>query len=133
MELDPDKLLALYPGFTSVLGPYTRKDGRQHIVLNNSTLPKNTRGKTKTVSYPKALMECYLGRRLESDETVDHIDDNIMNNAQSNLQVLSRADNASKGHVTGASSSKSIVEYSRSAEGRAASSERMTEYNRKYK
>ena len=34
------KLLKLYPEFDKVNGPYTRKDGRQHIILNNTKLPK---------------------------------------------------------------------------------------------
>ena len=30
------KLLLLYPDFDKVTGPYPRKDGRKHVVLNNS-------------------------------------------------------------------------------------------------
>ena len=67
-----------------VYGPYTRKDGRQHIVYVKE-------GKRITVSYPKYLMECYLGRYLSNDETIDHIDRNINNNELSNLRVISRS------------------------------------------
>ena len=66
-----------------VYGPYTRKDGRQHVVL--------VEGKKKTsMSYPKFLMEKHLGRKLEESETVDHKDRDITNNDLSNLQVLTR-------------------------------------------
>lgn len=83
-------LLELYPDFTSVTGPYKRKDGREHIVLNNTNLPKNTKGKLKTISYPKAIIEVYMNRRLKDHETVDHIDKNPLNNDILNLQVLDR-------------------------------------------
>lgn len=85
-----EQLLSLYPPYTSVCGPYTRRDGRQHIVLNDSMKSKGEKGKTKTISYPKALMEVFLGRRLEENETVDHVDGNFSNNAPENLQVLDR-------------------------------------------
>lgn len=72
-----------------VYGPYTRKDGRQHVVLYD--------GKTrKTVSYGKYLLEQHLGRSLLSDETCDHIDGDFTNNDLSNLQVLTRRDNILK-------------------------------------
>ena len=41
-------------------------------------------------------MENHLGRKLNADETVDHIDGNIYNNDISNFQILSRRDNALK-------------------------------------
>jgi hypothetical protein len=49
----------------------------------------------KTVSYPKYLVECELGRYLEDDETVDHIDGDFTNNDFANLQVLSRKEHVS--------------------------------------
>ncbi len=94
--MDKEKLLELYPGYTSVLGPYARLDGRKHIVLNNANAAKGTDRKTKTVSYPKALLEIKLGRVLVGDETTDHIDKNKFNDSLDNLQVLSHADNARK-------------------------------------
>lgn len=75
-----------------IYGPYLRKDGRQHLVIN-------TDGKTTTISYPKWLMENHLNRKLESWETVDHIDNNPLNNEITNLQILSRAENARKSVV----------------------------------
>lgn len=68
-----------------VYGPYTRKDGRQHIILYDPITQKR-----KTISYPKYLIEQYLGRELEADETVDHIDRDFTNNDLSNLQILKR-------------------------------------------
>lgn len=74
-----------------VYGPYTRKDGRQHVVLYEH-------GVHKTMSYPKFLLEQKLGRSLLDNETCDHIDNNHTNNCLSNLQVLSRLDNSLKAH-----------------------------------
>ena len=70
-------------------GPYTRKDGRQHVIFYED-------GKRKTVSYPKYLLETKLGRTLLPNETCDHIDNNPLNNDLNNLQVLSRSDNTKK-------------------------------------
>jgi hypothetical protein len=41
-------------------------------------------------------MELKLGRKLRLDETVDHIDGDFKNNDLTNLQILSRSENASK-------------------------------------
>jgi hypothetical protein len=72
-----------------VYGPYTRKDKRQHVVIVEN-------GKSRTVSYPKWIMEQHLGRKLSTDETVDHIDENVQNESIDNYQILSRADNVRK-------------------------------------
>jgi len=72
-----------------VYGPYTRKDGRQHVILYKD-------GMRTTVSYPKYLIEQKLGRPLSSCETCDHIDGDYTNNCLNNLQVLTRADNIRK-------------------------------------
>ncbi len=90
-EVDQKRLLELYPEYDSVLGPYFRKDGRKHIVLNNSKAKYKEVGKTKTISFPKALMEVHLGRKLLPDETVDHIDRDKTNDELSNLAVCSRS------------------------------------------
>lgn len=74
-----------------IYGPYTRKDGRQHIVIYEN-------GKHKTISYPKYLLETKLGRPLLPNETCDHIDNDYTNNSLENLQVLTRSDNSKK-HV----------------------------------
>ena len=72
-----------------IYGPYTRKDGRQHVILYENN-------KRKTVSYPKYLLETKLGRSLLPHETCDHIDGNPLNNSLDNLQLLSRSDNIRK-------------------------------------
>ena len=72
-----------------VYGPYTRKDGRQHVIVHEN-------GKRSTVSYPKYLLESKLGRKLLPHETCDHIDNDYTNNSLDNLQVLTRGDNSRK-------------------------------------
>lgn len=74
---------------TIVYGPYTRKDGRKHIVLY---WPSENR--RQTVSYPKWLIEQHLGRFLLPDETVDHINRDFTDDRLENLQILKRADHA---------------------------------------
>lgn len=71
----------------SVYGPYKKKtDGRLFVItINNET------GDRKTISYPKWLMECQLGRTLDPDlETVDHFDSNKDNNSLDNLKIIDR-------------------------------------------
>lgn len=67
-----------------IYGPYLGKDKRLRIIV------KFSNGTKTTVSYPKYLMEVHLGRYLEKNETVDHIDGNPLNNDINNLQVLDR-------------------------------------------
>lgn len=67
-----------------IYGPYlNKKDNRLRciIVKNN---------KKKTISYPKLLMEKYLDRYLDFDETIDHIDKNPLNNNINNLRIINR-------------------------------------------
>ena len=73
-----------------IYGPYTRKDGRMHMVVVHDDKTKTT------ISYPKYVMEQKLGRKLTPDETVDHIDGNPFNNHPDNFQILSRRENALK-------------------------------------
>lgn len=57
---------------------YLCKDGRIRIY------DKETK---KVLSYPKYLMEHYLGRPLKIDEEVHHKDGNPLNNDLSNLEI----------------------------------------------
>lgn len=79
-----------------IYGPYTRKDGRKHVILYDPNV-----GLRKTVSYPKYLMEQHIGRPLEKWETVDHIDEDFTNDNLDNLQILSRKNNIQKSLING--------------------------------
>ncbi len=48
----------------------------------------------KTVSYPKYLMEVHVGRLLEEDEIVHHIDRDFTNDDINNLEIKPRKDHA---------------------------------------
>lgn len=73
-----------------VYGPYKRKtDGRQIVII------KEDDGTSRTVSYPKWLLELQLGRRLDPDlETVDHWDSNKDNNDLDNLRIVPREEHS---------------------------------------
>ena len=68
-----------------VYGPYLRKDGRKHVVIIDGK-------RRRTVSYPKYLMEQYLGRELSRDETVHHKDGDYTNDDLNNLELINRSD-----------------------------------------
>lgn len=74
-------------------GPYRRKDGRWQLTI------KKDDGKTTSVSYPKWLYETTTGYSLKDNETIDHKDNNPDNNQLTNLQVLTRKENALKSVV----------------------------------
>ena len=85
MDFDSEHFIVMVYKDCKMYGPYNNsKDGRLRCVVVFQD------GKKKTVSYPKYLMEVHLGRYLTSDETVDHIDGNFLNNDLSNLQVIDR-------------------------------------------
>lgn len=83
-----------------VHGPYTRKDGRKHVV----TVFED--GSKKTTSYPKWVKEQELGRELDIfNENIDHKDRDFTNDSPGNIQILTRSENAAK------SALRRIVEY----------------------
>jgi hypothetical protein len=69
----------------SVYGPYRTPVGRQIMILRDEN------GKTRTLQYPRYLMEQRLGRPLSADETVQHKDGDFNNNEDSNLELLPRS------------------------------------------
>lgn len=87
-----EEINKLYPGYDTIYGPFSRKeDNRKHVILYDTI--QNCR---KTISFSKLLLELKLGRKLEENETCDHIDEDTTNDNPNNLQVLSRVDNAKK-------------------------------------
>ena len=66
-----------------VYGPYTREDGRQHIVI----FPKGA-GSGITVSYPRYLVEKMISRHLKDNEDVHHKNGDFTDNRLENLEVI---------------------------------------------
>jgi endogenous inhibitor of DNA gyrase (YacG/DUF329 family) len=63
---------------------------------------KDKKGKRRSSSEHRRVMEKHLGRRLKKSEIVHHKDENRRNNAVSNLQVMTRAEHM-RIHAKGAS------------------------------
>ena len=79
------------------LGPYVRgTDNRKFMVIVRDN------GSKSTITYARYLMLS----KVSDTNTVDHIDENRMNDAIDNLQVLSRAENCSKAAKFGAKGRK---------------------------
>lgn len=92
INVNLESLLIIYQDYNTVYGPYIRKDGRMHVVLYNSNFPKM---KKITISYPKALVECLLLRRLLPNETIDHYNGDYTDNRFDNLLILDRKEHIS--------------------------------------
>lgn len=74
-----------------IYGPYKNasNNNREHVIIIYSDKTR------KTVSYPKYIMEIYLGRYLDPNlETVDHIDNDFTNNNITNLRLLTRSEHS---------------------------------------
>jgi hypothetical protein len=52
----------------------------------------------KKMAYARWLMECSLKRELTADETVDHDDEDTLNDDIGNLKIMSHGDNIRKSH-----------------------------------
>lgn len=97
-QFDIESYKLLYPEIKDVYGVHifgNELRSRLRIVLNKVD------GTKKLVSYPKAVFEAYYGRKLSEDETVDHINNDPMDNRIENLQILSRSENIKKQHRDG--------------------------------
>lgn len=76
-----------------VWGPYLNsgkggKSGRQLVIV------MDRKGKRRTLSYPRWIMECRMGRPLKADETVDHKNYDVADNSDGNLQLLPRSEHS---------------------------------------
>jgi len=76
-----------------IYGPYKSGTSPRLFVIRI-----DEHGNRETTSYARHLMEEHLGRELDPDETVDHIDGDPMNDALDNLQLMSMGDNIRKSH-----------------------------------
>lgn len=74
LELSNDE----YKVYTNI----SKKDGRIRCLLIHKD------GTRKNKSYPKLLMEKFLGRELSQDEQIHHKDGNPLNNELSNLEIV---------------------------------------------
>lgn len=84
----------------SLQKPYSDKWRKGYIVINpegrkNLILYNNKNDRT-TTQYARYVLATKLGRFLTKEETVDHIDDDFTNDDESNLQILTRAQNIYK-------------------------------------
>ena len=79
----------LYGKHVTIYGPYyRRRDNRRIVVLHNRSIKFRT-----TKLYAKIKLEIKLGRILGKNDTVDHIDENPLNDKFDNLALLSLAEN----------------------------------------
>jgi DNA-directed RNA polymerase subunit RPC12/RpoP len=74
-----------------IYGPYKRREDNRAIVQIHYL-----DGTKTTQLYAKYLLEQNLGRHLTIDETVDHKDENPLNDSIDNLQILSLSNNIKK-------------------------------------
>ena len=65
-------------------------EGRKTLILYNSQSDRSS------TQYARYIMAVHLGRFLNKDEHIDHIDGDITNNNLENLQILTPAENNRK-------------------------------------
>src|ERR1019366_8913423 len=71
-----------------VYGPYSIHHDRKIVII------KDRKGKSRTVSYPKYLVEQSLGKKLKLNETVDHLNGDVNDNRMENLKVIDRSEHS---------------------------------------
>jgi len=81
-------------------GRKTRKDGYALVIAPpEHPYPSDTNGHTAYILEHRLIMERLLGRYLEPQEVVHHIDGNPRNNEPNNLKLYpSQAEHISDGH-----------------------------------
>ena len=73
-------------------GPtFHKEENRRYVFLVEPVTQKRT-----TLSYARYLMSVHLGRLLDEDEHVDHVDNDRLNDVIENLQVLTPEENLKK-------------------------------------
>lgn len=93
--MKPKTKIEIDPLFTdkwdSAYVVYHKKENRRYVILRNSKTDKRT-----TMQHARYLMCVKLGRLLDANEQVDHIDGDKMNDSPDNLQVLTRDEHSRK-------------------------------------
>lgn len=83
-----------------LLYPYNTKWRKGYLVTNREcrkmVLLYNSNEDRTTTAYSRYLLSCHLGRFLNDDEQVDHINEDKTDDRLENLQILSRLENNHK-------------------------------------
>ncbi len=77
-------------------GPYLDRTKKRSPRFKHYLQHSTDRTTRTTMTVARYKMCVFLDRVLSSNETVDHIDENSLNDKFSNLQLISRAENARK-------------------------------------
>lgn len=85
-------------------GPILHAKENRYLV--NIILPN---GKRTSTSYARFLLQTHLSRFLTRKETVDHINENKLDDRLENLQILTHSDNNAK-HRRHAKATRKVVE-----------------------
>lgn len=82
----------------------SKKEGRLVVALVHKTNSTRT-----SMSYARYLLSIQLGRKLNADEQVDHINENRLDDRLENLQILSPLENKLKYHVSKGTKKRFLV------------------------
>lgn len=119
---EKSKVLAVYPEYDTVHGPYKRKqDDRSVVVLCSKDSNSCT-----TRQLAKVRLEVKLGRRLVNDETVDHEDLDRTNDSPENLRILGRVENARRSAIDNKHSLGRIVPMESRSRGEKSGKAKLT-------